>query len=193
MTNNKWIVPIVAIVLCAVSLIGAGYAAYTATLSDTETATYENDYVVLEVGTHTIGDSIIVEYDSQTTSANGTTSGTVYSGVESTEILLNFKLTATHTGEHNNETDTITLTSITLSDAGSLEDYFTNVNVYVYNGDTQLAAGDALNTSTTYTVKLVLDTPKDCEDAPGASDDVEYVLVFSDALTDATKDAWITV
>ncbi len=48
--NNKWIVPIVAILLCAVSLIGAGYAAYSATLTDTETVDVNNNYMELRLG-----------------------------------------------------------------------------------------------------------------------------------------------
>ena len=44
MAKTKWIVPVVALVLCAVSLIGAGYAQYASSLNDNEAATVNNHY-----------------------------------------------------------------------------------------------------------------------------------------------------
>jgi len=78
MAKTKWIVPAVALVLCAVSLIGAGYAAYTATLTDNESATVDNNFIVMSVGTRTLGAEVNIYYDSTVTYTNGDNAVSIY-------------------------------------------------------------------------------------------------------------------
>ena len=47
MAKTKWIVPAIALVICAASLVGAAYAAYSATLTDSETVNATNNYVTV--------------------------------------------------------------------------------------------------------------------------------------------------
>ncbi len=66
MAKTKYIVPAVAMLLCAVSLIGAGYAAYSATLQDNETTTANSNYITLTLGNATtLGQDINIYYDYQ--------------------------------------------------------------------------------------------------------------------------------
>lgn len=72
MAKTKWIVPAVALMLCAVSLIGAGYAAYSATLTDNETITADNNYITLTLGeTAFANKEIDLFYEETTTYENG--------------------------------------------------------------------------------------------------------------------------
>lgn len=64
MAKTKWIVPAVALVLCAASLIGAGYAAYSATLTDNETVTADNNFVVLSLGATQMESEVKIYYNS---------------------------------------------------------------------------------------------------------------------------------
>jgi len=70
MAKTKWIVPTIAIVLCAASLVGAAYAAYTATLTDTESVTADNNFVVMGLGDTTLENDIDIFYDSNIVYAN---------------------------------------------------------------------------------------------------------------------------
>ena len=71
MAKTKWIVPAVALVLCAASLIGAGYAAYTATLTDNETVTADNNFVTLTLGSSPLTNVIDIYYDYDIVYNNG--------------------------------------------------------------------------------------------------------------------------
>ncbi len=76
MAKTKYIVPAVAMLLCAVSLIGAGYAAYSATLTDSETVTVDNNFVYLTLGTDTsITNTVDFYYESTVTYSAGTQTG----------------------------------------------------------------------------------------------------------------------
>ena len=72
MAKTKWIVPAVALVLCAASLIGAGYAAYTATLTDNETVTADNNFVVLSLGETQMQSEVNIYYNSTVDYTNHT-------------------------------------------------------------------------------------------------------------------------
>ncbi len=79
MAKSKWIVPAVAMMLCAVSLIGAGYAAYTATLTDNESITADNNFVTLTLGARSVASEINIYYDSEFEySASTTATSTSY-------------------------------------------------------------------------------------------------------------------
>ena len=71
MAKTKWIVPAIAMVLCAASLIGAGYAAYTATLTDTETVTVDQNFVTLNMGARDVAWEVNLFYDSTASYVNG--------------------------------------------------------------------------------------------------------------------------
>ena len=72
MAKTKWIVPAVALVLCAASLIGAGYAAYSATLKDSETVTADNNFITLTLGqTAFANKEIDIWYAEETNYQNG--------------------------------------------------------------------------------------------------------------------------
>ena len=64
MAKTKWIVPAIALVICAASLVGAAYAAYTATLTDNESVTADNNYVEMGLGSRTLSNSVDIFYDS---------------------------------------------------------------------------------------------------------------------------------
>lgn len=71
MAKTKWIVPAIAIVICAASMVGAAYAAYTATLTDNESVTADNNFVEMGLGTRTLSDEVDIFYDSNIVYANG--------------------------------------------------------------------------------------------------------------------------
>ncbi len=90
--NNKWIVPIVAILLCAVSLIGAGYAAFSATLTDTETTTVDNDYLKLTLGANTADAEVDLEYDQDIFYSEGAFSSVTYTLLNSSDHMFTLDL-----------------------------------------------------------------------------------------------------
>ena len=71
MAKTKWIVPAIALVICAASLVGAAYAAYTATLTDTESVTADNNFVEMSLGSRTLTNDVDIFYDSNIAYANG--------------------------------------------------------------------------------------------------------------------------
>ncbi len=91
--NNKWIVPIVAILLCAVSLIGAGYAALSATLVDTETTHIDNDYLKLTLNnSKTIDQSFDLEWKQEINYGEATFQNVKYTVQDSTDQVLKFQI-----------------------------------------------------------------------------------------------------
>ena len=71
MAKTKWIVPAIALVICAASLVGAAYAAYSATLTDNETKTVEHNYVELSIGDYNLGTDLDIFWKYAATSTNG--------------------------------------------------------------------------------------------------------------------------
>ncbi len=187
MAKTKYIVPAVAMLLCAVSLIGAGYAAYTATLADTENATVENDYTTPKIGTHTVNSKAFIEYNSASTSANGAAPTTTYTGIAKEETLLTFTVDADTKGTVDT-VNAITLTSLTFTPPTGLTNYFSSVTLKVCdNTGATVNAGGVLTEGAQYTVKLVLATPiENVATAPAVSVDLTYTINISDSVTAPT-------
>ncbi len=194
MTNNKWIVPIVAIVLCAVSLIGAGYAAYTATLSSSENVAVENDYTILEFDSYTIADDIFVEFNSDTTFSAPSTYTTTYQALESVQDILTFSVDTTKQYGTVDTVDAITATiAFATGGSGELGTYFDTVNLSISevsnNSFTPVTANNdgsyTLDASKTYAVILTLDDAKSAvSTAPSTSSyNITYELVISDTVS----------
>ncbi len=107
MAKTKYIVPAVAMLLCAVSLIGAGYAAYSATLTDNDKVVADNNYVTLELGEHTFSNvEIDLEYVSTFVYTNGASPVATYKPyLANNKVLLGaFSVTADKTNEDTTRT-----------------------------------------------------------------------------------------
>lgn len=161
--NSKWIVPVVAMILCAVSLIGAGYAAYSATLSDSETATLDQNYVKLTEGTGYVAASQVdVYWDYSIAVVNGTPADPVYRpylDVETTDSVVKygeiFKLSVgkdiTHLGDEVTDSDSYTLT-VSSHTCSTLSG--TTIAVFTDSALTNAADLDELDYDTVYYVAL---------------------------------------
>ncbi len=91
--NNKWIVPIVAILLCAVSLIGAGYAALSATLVDNETTTIDNDYLKLTLDHTVTADQVFdLEWKQEINYAEAAFTDVTYTVQETADQVIKFQI-----------------------------------------------------------------------------------------------------
>lgn len=162
--NSKWIVPIVAMILCAVSLIGAGYAAYTATLTSSETADFDQNYLVLNPDSdkyETAGE-VDVYWDRSVTVTNGTAGNPLYKpylDVETTDDAVKygliFKLAVvkdvSHLGDEVTDSNSYTLTIGTHS-CDLLTD--TVIEVYTDSALTTPATKTAMSYGTVYYIAL---------------------------------------
>ncbi len=200
MAKSKWIVPAVAMMLCAVSLIGAGYAAYTATLTDTETVTADNNFVTLTVGANTLTDEIDLYYDSTFVYAGGTTAtSTTYvpyidkntTTGEQKQVLGSFAITVDQTDKGDEVTVSgyrLAIGNVTVT-AGT-PNTFTGLTIAAYSDEacTTAASTSALVSGTTYYLALVYNQTgsKDTVSAePSPTLTIEYVLTVTANITDA--------
>ncbi len=160
--NNKWIVPIVAMILCAVSLIGAGYAAYTATLADSETATLDQNYVELDTGTGYVKAGLVdVYWDRAVTVTNGVAGNPVYEpylDVETTDgvhyatiFVLSVTKDVSHIGDEVTDSNSYTL-AIGSHTCSTLTG--TSIEVFTDSALTTKATKTALSYDTPYYIAL---------------------------------------
>ncbi len=181
MAKSKWIVPAVAMMLCAVSLIGAGYAAYSATLTDNETITADNNYVTLTLGTTTFADKEIdLEYVYTAEYTNGgSLSQTWAPYLANNKVLLGGFSVA---GDVTNEDTTRATTSYNLTLTGlTCEQTLTGAALKVYSEEamtTEITTLTALEYGTTYYLAFAY-THADADNltsAPAAEFDITYTL-----------------
>ncbi len=125
MAKSKWIVPAVAMMLCAVSLIGAGYAAFTATLNDSESTTVNNNYMELSLDeTATETQTLDIDWAEVITYSSNTFQKVVYStDSTTTDIVLAFKVLMTSNVDSDSHATvdsdcTVAITSIVMKNAG---------------------------------------------------------------------------
>ncbi len=159
MAKTKWIVPAVALVLCAASLIGAGYAAYSATLQDSETQNLTSNYIELEMGSSTLGAQANVYWTYAGVSTNGGAPTKTYTpyldeacteDVAKTAELGSFKIMKTEQGTIS-DADTFNLVADNLTfTTGSL----TGASIIVVNEAGTAATMSALSYNTVYKVLL---------------------------------------
>lgn len=93
MAKTKWIVPAIALVLCAASLIGAGYAAYAASLQDNESVNVSNSYVVVSYGATPTKTNMKIDYDTVNTYSGGADNTISYQAKNTVSKVLSFKVT----------------------------------------------------------------------------------------------------
>ncbi len=163
MAKTKYIVPVVAMMLCVVSLIGAGYAAYNASLTDSETVTAENNYLELTLGdTTAFNASVHLAWDTSKAYANAAADPTTTWTLQDQEVDLG-KFVVNVDNTHNDKTDVtaynLTPSAITLN-SGTPAALETALQLKVYS-DSAGAKGTVINdtsalvSGTTYHVVLV--------------------------------------
>jgi hypothetical protein len=95
MAKTKYIVPVVAMMLCVVSLIGEAYATYKATLTNNESTTADNKYVTLTMGQNDIEEDVVLEWNYATTYNNSSQATKTWTLVENQkQLLLTFSVAA---------------------------------------------------------------------------------------------------
>lgn len=187
MAKTKYIVPAVAMLLCAVSLIGAGYAAYSATLQDSETASVDNNYITLTLGSRTVESEVDVYYEYNIVYSAGTETSREYipylginTATDATgqALLGSFRIAADVANIGSEKTSTACTLSLTNASVtgltGAVFKIYSTVTEGVYSGEiTQV------NYNTTFYVVLeyVQDGSTDVKtEAPGATLPVAYKL-----------------
>ncbi len=174
MAKTKYIVPVVAMMLCVVSLIGAGYAAWTSTLTDNETTSADNEYVTLTVGTHTVGTAIDLQWNYAATYTNGATPTQTWTLVENQKVLLlSFSVAKT---EVNASSENYTLATSALTVAG----ISTGVSLKVYSDaemTSEVTPLTAMAYGTTYHIALVYTSGAPAANsAPASTAAITYTL-----------------
>ena len=155
MAKTKWIVPTIAIVLCAASLVGAAYAAYTATLTDTETMDTTNSYTTLSLGTNTLTREIDLDWDTATVQANGGTPATEWTLQNQTFQLGGFKIAQTNVNTSASASYDLNVRNLTVEYDGAEVSGFT-IEIYdnsSYTGE-PVASFTELSYNSTYYVLL---------------------------------------
>ena len=198
MAKTKWIVPAIAMVLCAASLIGAGYAAYTATLNDTETITADNNFIEMSLGTHTLSNDVDIFYDSDIVYANGVYQSKVWTpyldrntttGAQKL-ILGSFSVTMNST----NAGDEVTVNGYTLAISALTVDGTYNplagatVTAYTDAECTSAATLGSMASGTTYYLALSFNqngSTNTTDTAPAATIAISYTLTATANITNA--------
>lgn len=164
MAKTKWIVPAVAMLLCAVSLIGAGYAAYSATLTDTETADVNNDYLELELNTtNTATVALNIDWEETIAYENHVFKNVTYETTAQTAIILTFQVDKTGDESESGASSTsgyaVAFDTIKLQDKDKADlttsGTVASAGVFLYSEGA--ATGDALTTleyGKTYCLKV---------------------------------------
>ena len=167
MAKTKWIVPAIALVICAASLVGAAYAAYTASMSDTETVNATNNYVTVG-DTTSLSSSIALEWNT----ANDVDAGTItYTINAQTAKIGTIQITKDDSNIKDGQqtiscSATLTVDSIKKSGV----DYpltGATLKLYTNEGCTSEAEMGSLSYNTTYYLALVCDGSFSSTTAPG--------------------------
>ena len=198
MAKTKWIVPTIAIVLCAASLVGAAYAAYAATLTDTESVTADNNYIVMGLGARSLTNDVDIFYDSAIVYANGVEQSKVWTpyldkdtttGVQK-KILGSFSVNMTTT----NAGDEVNVNGYTLAISALTVDGTYNplagatVTAYTDADCTAAATLGSMVSGTTYYLALTYTqsgTTNQADTAPAATISISYTLTATANITDA--------
>jgi len=198
MAKTKWIVPAIALVVCAASLVGAAYAAYTATLTDNESVTADNNFVEMSLGSRTLSNSVDIFYDSNIVYNNGSEQSKVwipYLDKETTtgaqkQILGSFKVTVNSTNA-GDEVDvdgyTLAISAMTVDGgynplAGASISAYTDAECTVAATLTEMVSG------TTYYLALTFNqngSTNTTNTAPAATIDISYTLTATANITNA--------
>ena len=128
--------PAIALVICAASLVGAAYAAYTATLTDTESVTTTNNYVTLDLGVTPSGGSVAIDYAENATYVSGAFKAITYSPQTTTSpiLLLSFTVDDKEVGGSATTTGcSLAIENVTAKNGGGNAASFTisNANLIV--------------------------------------------------------------
>ena len=173
MAKTKWIVPAIAMVLCAASLIGAGYAAYSATLTDTESITATNNYIKLDLGRTPVAASIAIDYQSNAVYENGAFKAVTYSPQSVDAVkLITFTVTESTGGTADSSGYSLILDNVVAKDGdpenpGDANFTLTTDNIAVKLHDTDTPADlDHLTYGATYDLYLSY--------THNANDDLKY-------------------
>lgn len=165
-TKMKLAASVVALLVAAVALIGVGYAAYTATLTDSEDLTVNNTYVTLGE-TKTVNASIAVEWNSE----NDIDAGTITYTLNEQKVKIgSVTITADNTniGSYTNTTFDLDVTIDSVTGGGNPYE-LTGVSIKVYSDEgcnSEVADASALpylNVSTPITYYLAFVSDGSCE------------------------------
>ncbi len=174
MAKTKYIVPVVAMMLCVVSLIGAAYAAVSATLTDNETVDAKNKYVELTLGSRSVEENIILEWDYEITYTNGSSGTPTWTLVEGQKkLVMSFSIAKESIQNATSETYSLeaTLTSLANVSAGA------SLNVYTNEACSSAATASSLSYGTTYYLALEYSTGAPAVHvAPGATSAMVFTL-----------------
>ena len=161
MAKTKWIVPAIALVICAASLVGAAYAAYTATLTDTESVTTTNNYVTLDLGVTPSGGSVAIDYAENATYVSGAFKAITYSPQTTTSpiLLLSFTVDDKEVGGSATTTGcSLAINNVTAKNGGGNAANFTisnaNLIVKVSSSGEVVASLSSLSYDTQYDLYL---------------------------------------
>ncbi len=198
MAKTKWIVPAIALVICAASLVGAAYAAYSATLTDNESVTADNNFVEMSLGSRTLSNSVDIFYDSNIVYNNGSEQSKVwipYLDKETTngaqkQILGSFKVTVNSTNA-GDEVDvdgyTLAISAMTVG-AGYNPLAGASISAYTDAECTAAATLDEMVSGTTYYLALTFNqngSTNTTNTAPAATIDISYTLTATANITNA--------
>ena len=160
MAKTKWIVPAIALVICAASLVGAAYAAYSATLTDKESVTTTNNYVTLDLGVTPSGGSVAIDYAENATYVSGAFKAITYSPQTTTSpiLLLSFTVDDKEVGGSATTTGcSLTIDNVTAKNGGGNAASFTisNANLIVkVHSSGEVASLSSLSYDTQYDLYL---------------------------------------
>ncbi len=119
MAKTKYIVPVVAMMLCVVSLIGAAYAAYSATLTDEESVTATSKYFDLKLGTGTaFNNAVDLKWDTEVAYSGGVAQGTTWT-LQTTPVIdlgmFKVDINSNNTGETNPPTYNLDVSDLSVT------------------------------------------------------------------------------
>lgn len=187
MAKTKWIVPAIALVICAASLVGAAYAAYTATLTDSETVNATSNYVELSLGNRTAQASINFEWDTDTPVTAGVAGDTTWTLKENTYTIISFSISkdAANQGSAVNTTYDLDFAISSIKNASNQADYaITGLTFELYNSSavkqnvlTGLTYGEV------YTLKIVSDGSYETTVEPPATLTIAYTITATASMT----------
>ena len=156
---------VVALMVAAVALIGVAYAAYTATLSDTENVTVNNYYVELELGEHSFSSPAKMYYKYEVVYTGGASPVKTYTPYmdkalttgEQVQKIGSFQITKddTNKGDISTTTYTLDVSSVTITDGTPSSLTGLTVGVYTNEACTSAATLSSLSYGTTYYMGLV--------------------------------------
>ncbi len=201
MAKTKWIVPAIALVICAASLVGAAYAAYTATLQANQNVTTDNNYVVMGLETRSFVTTVDIYYPSTVVYpavGDPTTKYVPYANVTPVNGLQQFKLGSFSVSIDGDNAGN----EVTVNGKYNLAYEFANVVGYnplagatlaLYTdasctNEYKVANLNSLDEGTVYYVALEFTQDGNVNttaNAPGATTTINYTLTATANITDA--------